>query len=239
MSAVINFHILTLFPEMINGACSHSILKRAREAGQIGIHSANIRDFTLNKHGQVDDAPYGGGAGMVIMPGPVFDGYNSIVQKTVAAGNPVPRLLYLSPHGRRFDQAMAEELSREKDIILICGHYEGIDQRVIDLLAPEEVSVGDFVLTGGELAALVVIDSVARLIPGVLGKDVSSQDESFGPGLQGMLEYPQYTRPPVFEGRHVPEVLLSGNHKEIEKWRKAKSHEITMAKRPDLLNKYS
>lgn len=225
---LLNFHILTLFPEMIKQACEHSILKRAAAAGLIGVNCINIRDFAVNKHGQVDDAPYGGGAGMVMMAKPICDAFMSV-------GKSHARFVYLSPQGKVFEQSMAAEFSKEKDIILLCGHYEGIDQRVLDILKPEEVSVGDYILTGGELAALIVIDAVARLVPGVLGANESMDCESFSDRLNGLLEYPQYTRPPTFQGLEVPPVLLSGHHEQIEAWRKNKSIEITKVKRPDMV----
>jgi tRNA (guanine37-N1)-methyltransferase len=224
---MLNFHVLTLFPEMIQQACGHSILKRAVTAGHISVNCVNIRDFAVNKHGQVDDAPYGGGAGMVMMAPPIYDAFMSIGRKQA-------RFVYLSPKGKTFNQSMAEEFSREEDIILLCGHYEGIDERVLDILKPEEISAGDYILTGGELAACIVIDAVARLVPGVLSKEESAGRESFSGELEGMLEYPQYTRPPIFMGKEVPEVLLSGHHKQIEDWRKNQAREITNAKRPDL-----
>ena len=223
-----NFHILTLFPEMIQQACSHSILKRASAAGILSVDCVNIRDFAVNKHGQVDDAPYGGGAGMVMMAPPIYDAFESI-------GKPNARFVYLSPQGKVFNQQIAEELSQEKDIIMLCGHYEGVDRRVLDILSPEEISIGDYVLTGGELAALVVIDAVARLLPGAVGKNESVNNESFSSALEGMLEYPQYTRPPVFKEMEVPDILLSGHHKQIDEWRKEQSRQRTIKSRPDLI----
>ena len=222
-----NFHVMTLFPEMIEQACDYSILKRAVGAEVISINCINIRDFAVNKHGQVDDAPYGGGAGMVMMAPPIYDAFLSV-------GCPNARFVYLSPQGKVFNQSMAAELAQEKDIIMLCGHYEGVDQRVIDFLQPEEISIGDYILTGGELAALVIIDAVARLISGVVGKDESINNESFSEPLKGLLEYPQYTRPSVFNGLEVPEVLLSGHHGQIESWRREQSVKNTRVKRPDL-----
>jgi len=232
-----NFHILTLFPEMIEQACGHSILKRAAAAGLLTVNCVNIRDFAVNKHGQVDDAPYGGGAGMVMMAPPIYDAYKSVtnVIDMEKMAKIQRKFIYLSPQGRIFKQSIAEELAMEKEIILLCGHYEGIDQRIIDLLQPDEISIGDYVLTGGELAALVIIDAVARLIPGVLGKDESYRNESFGMGTGGLLEGPQYTRPPEFNGLSVPSILLSGHHKQIEEWRQNQSVERTRQRRPDLL----
>ena len=225
-----NFHVLTLFPEMIEQACNHSILKRALAAETINIRCINIRDFAINKHGQVDDAPYGGGAGMVMMAPPIYNAFLSL-------RCPQARFLYLSPQGKVLNQSLAAELAQEKDIIMLCGHYEGVDQRVIDFLQPEEISIGDYVLTGGELAALVVIDAVARLAPGVVGKDESIINESFSGPLEGLLEYPQYTRPPIFNDIEVPEVLLSGHHGQIEAWRQEQSLKNTRVKRPDLMKK--
>lgn len=224
------FHILTLFPEMITGGLSHSILKRALSAGLIELDCVNIRDFSGNRHNQVDDAPYGGGAGMVICAQPVYDAYQSIGTE---AGT---RVIYTTPHGRRFDQALARELSMEKSLVLLCGHYEGIDQRVIDKIVTDEISLGDFILTGGELAAMAIIDAVSRLLPGVLGKEESCQNESFS---ESLLEYPQYTRPSHCLERSVPEVLLSGHHENIRKWRREQSLLITREKRPDLLSQLS
>ncbi|MDR0272023.1 MAG: tRNA (guanosine(37)-N1)-methyltransferase TrmD [Clostridiales bacterium] len=223
------FHVLTLFPEMIRDAASHSILGRAAKAGLIDVRAINIRDFAINKHGQVDDAPYGGGAGMVMMAPPIYDAYVH-AKKNAAIEN--PRVIFLSPQGSVLTQAKAQQLSAEKEIILVCGHYEGPDERIIEEIVTEEISVGDYVLTGGEPAALVLIDAVSRLIPGVLGKDESHQNESFS--HENLLEHPHYTRPPVFRGREVPEILLSGHHGKIEEWRREKSVERTKTKRPDL-----
>ena len=218
-----HFDVLTLFPEMF-ASMEQSIIGKAVEKNLIKINLVNIRDFSENKHRKVDDTPYGGGAGMVMMPDVVYRAYQSV--KTEEA-----KVIYLSPQGKTLNQKKVEELSKEKHLILLCGHYEGIDQRVIDKIVDEEVSVGDYVLTGGELPAMVLIDSVSRYIEGVLKQD-SIKEESFSNGL---LEYPQYTRPEIFEGEKVPEVLLSGHHENIEKWRKQKALEITKNKRPDLL----
>jgi len=223
-----NFHVLSLFPCLIKQACGHSILKRAADSGLITLNCVDIRDFADNKHGQADDAPYGGGAGMVMMAAPIYNAFNSI-------GKPNARFIYMSPQGKPFNQRLARDLSTEKDIIILCGHYEGVDQRVLDILSPEEISIGDYVLTGGEIGALVIIDAVARLLPGVLGKEESAQNESFSPSLKGGLEYPHYTRPREFMGLGVPEILLSGHHKQIEAWRKEMSRERTKKIRPDLL----
>ena len=216
---------MTLFPEMIEGITSHSILGRAQKEGLIEVKAVNIRDFSKDKHKHADDYPYGGGAGMVMKAEPVYDCYKAI-------NEPKARVIYLSPQGRVFNQSVAEELSKEEAVVLLCGHYEGIDERVLEEIGAEELSAGDFVLTGGELAAAMVIDSVSRLIPGVLGKEESFENESFSDGL---LEYPQYTRPEEFMGRKVPEVLLSGHHANIEKWRRRESVLRTVKKRPDLL----
>ena len=226
------FHVLTLFPEMVLEAVSYSILGRAIRSGLIQVNCVNIRDFAINKHGQVDDSPYGGGAGMVMMAPPVYDAYQHVLEGIRARGGDAPPLIYLSPQGKVFTQKIAEELAQFHEIILLCGHYEGLDERIIEEIVTDEISIGDYVLTGGEPAALVLIDAVSRLVPGVLGKAASSMDESF---TDGLLEYPHYTRPPVFRNREVPEVLLSGHHGKIDEWRKAQSIARTKAKRPDLL----
>lgn len=225
--SMLDFYILTLFPEMINQTLSHSIIGRAVKDGIIDIDAVDIRDFSKDKHRHVDDYPYGGGAGMVMQSQPIYDAYSNVKSK---AGD--MRVVYMTPQGRKFDQRIAEELSKERNLMLLCGHYEGIDERVIEEIVTDEISIGDFVLTGGELAAMSVIDAVARLIPGVLNKEESFENESFSDGL---LEYPQYTRPPVFMGNAVPDVLLSGHHANIDKWRREKSLERTYLKRPDLL----
>lgn len=223
------FFVLTLFPEMVQETLSHSILGRAQRDGLISVESTNIRDFSKSKHLQVDDYPYGGGAGMVMQPQPIFDAYQSVLPK---AGSKA-RVLYMSPQGRPFTQRVAEELAQEESLVFLCGHYEGVDERVIEEIVTDEISLGDFVLTGGELAAITMIDAISRLMPGVLGKEASFEDESFS---QGLLEYPQYTRPPVFMEREVPQVLLSGHHGNVEKWRREQSLLRTAQKRPDLLN---
>ena len=226
------FHILTLFPDMLREATSHSILGRGIKAGKLAVNPINIRDFAINKHGQVDDSPYGGGAGMVMMAPPVYDAFASIKTET-----PCP-VIYMSPQGKVLTQEKAQELSTHKELILLCGHYEGVDERIIEEMVTEEISIGDYVLTGGEPAALVLMDAVSRLVPGVLGKEESFMDESFsqkdGEGL--LLEYPQYTRPVEFRDRVVPEVLLSGHHKKIAEWRQEEAIRRTAIKRPDLLN---
>ena len=219
------FDVLTLFPEMFEPLNS-SIIGRAKEKNLIDINLINIRDFSKDKHKKVDDTPYGGGAGMVMMPDVVYDAYKSIKDESA-------KVIYMSPQGKKLTQKKVEELAKNKHLIILCGHYEGIDQRVIDKIVDEEISIGDYVLTGGELPAMVLIDSVSRYSDGVITKE-STNEESF---TNGLLEYPQYTRPEVFEGEKVPEVLLSGHHANIEKWRKEKSLEITAKKRPDLLNK--
>ena len=216
------FDVLTLFPEMFE-PLKQSIIGKAVEKGIIELNLINIRDFSKDKHKKVDDTPYGGGAGMVMMPEVVYDAYCSIEEKA--------KVIYLSPQGKKLNQAKVVELSKRQHLILLCGHYEGIDQRVLDEIVDEEISVGDYVLTGGELPAMIVIDSVSRYVKGVL-KEESIQEESFNNGL---LEYPQYTRPEVFHHQKVPDVLLSGHHENIQKWRKEKSLEITKQKRPDLL----
>lgn len=217
------FDVLTLFPEMFE-PLNKSIIGRAKEKGLININLINIRDFSKNKHKKVDDTPYGGGAGMVMMPDVVYDAYKSLNSKDA-------KVIYMSPQGQKLNQKKVVELSKEKHIILLCGHYEGIDQRVIDEIVDEEISIGDYVLTGGELPAMILIDSVSRYIEGVL-KDDSRKEESFS---EGLLEYPQYTRPEVFNGKQVPEVLLSGHHENIDKWRREQSLINTKKKRPDLL----
>ena len=219
-----DFDVLTLFPQMFS-SLKESIIGRAVKDKIININTVNIRDFSKNKHKKVDDTPYGGGAGMVIMPDVVYRAYNSLENKENA------KVIYMSPQGKKLNQKKVLELSKEKHLIILCGHYEGIDQRVLDKIVDEEISIGDYVLTGGELPAMVLIDSVSRYVEGVLSKD-SIKEESFSNNL---LEYPQYTRPEIFEGIKVPEILLSGNHKEIEKWRNEKSLETTKNKRPDLL----
>ena len=217
------FDVLTLFPEMFEPLNS-SIIGRAKEKNLIQINLINIRDFSKDKHKKVDDTPYGGGAGMVMMPDVVYDAYKSVEDKNA-------KVIYMSPQGKKLTQKKVEELANEEHLIILCGHYEGIDQRVIDKIVDEEISIGDYVLTGGELPAMVLIDSVSRYNSGVIAEE-SREEESFANGL---LEYPQYTRPEVFEGVKVPEVLLSGHHANIEKWRKEKALEITKLKRPDLL----
>ena len=223
------FFVLTLFPEMITQTLSHSILGRAQAEGLIGVKSVNIREYTLNKQKHVDDYPYGGGAGMVMQGQPIYDAYQSLMPQAEGA-----RVVYMTPQGRPFTQRIAGELAREDKLVFLCGHYEGVDERLIEEIVTDEISLGDFVLTGGELAAITMIDAISRLVPGVLGKEESFADESFSDGL---LEYPQYTRPPVFMGREVPEVLLSGHHGNVAKWRREQALLRTAKKRPDLLEK--
>ena len=217
------FDILTLFPEMFD-ILKQSIIGKAIEKELIDINLINIRDFSKNKHKKVDDTPYGGGAGMIMKPDVVYDAYKSIKSENA-------KVIYMSPQGKLLNQKKVEQLSKENHLIILCGHYEGIDQRVLDKIVDEEISIGDYVLTGGEIPAMVLIDSVSRYVEGVLNEE-SIKEESFS---EGLLEYPQYTRPEIFEGEKVPEVLLSGHHKNIEKWRKEKSLEITKNKRPELL----
>ena len=223
--------IMTLFKEMVDEVLNYSMMGRARKNGLIELEAVDIREFANNKHHQVDDYPYGGGAGMLMMAPPVYDCYESIAEKAVGKK---PRVLFMTPHGQTWNQQMAQEFSKEDNLIILCGHYEGIDQRVIDEIVTDEISIGDFVLTGGELPALMVADSIMRLIPGVLGKQASYEEESFS---EGLLEYYHYTRPAVFHERPVPEVLLSGNHKKIEEHRRRESIINTYYKRPDLLKK--
>lgn len=220
--------ILTLFPEMCETVMSESIIGRAQKAGKVEIVCTNIRDYANNKHNKVDDAPYGGGMGMVMAAEPIYNAYKSLYNENEAK----PHLVYLSPKGKTFNQQRAVELSKLDRLVLLCGHYEGVDERVIEEIVDEEISIGDFVLTGGELPALVVADAVCRMLPGVLSDELCFSEESH---FSGLLEYPQYTRPPEWMGREVPEVLLSGNHKNIDNWRRCKSLKITMEKRPDML----
>jgi tRNA (guanine37-N1)-methyltransferase len=221
-----NFHVLTIFPEIIKSAASASILGRALDKGFIHLNTLDIRDFAGDKHKMVDDYPYGGGPGMVMKPEPIYSAVRSL---SLPEGSP---LLLLTPQGERFDHAMASELASRNSLALLCGRYEGIDDRIRLLLPVREISLGDFILTGGEFAALAIIDAISRFIPGVLGDEESATDESFATGL---LEYPQYTRPPEFMGRKVPEVLLSGDHGRIVRWRREQALRRTLEKRPDLL----
>lgn len=221
--------ILTLFPEMCRRVTEESIIGRAQKSGKVKIVCTNIRDFSGNKHNKVDDTPYGGGMGMVMAADPIYNCYKSLYNE----GEPKPHLIYMSPKGETFTQKKAVELSKKDRIVLLCGHYEGIDQRVIDEIVDEELSLGDYVLTGGELPALTVADAVCRMLPGVLSNDLCFEEESH---FSGLLEYPQYTKPAVWKNREVPEVLLSGNHAKIDDWRKIQSLLITLEKRPDMLS---
>ncbi|PKM54183.1 MAG: tRNA (guanosine(37)-N1)-methyltransferase TrmD [Firmicutes bacterium HGW-Firmicutes-3] len=221
------FNVLTLFPDMVMNGLNHSIIGKAMEKGIIQVNPINFRDFSDSKHNSVDDYPYGGGAGMVIQAQPVIDAYENLVKREGKT-----RLIYLTPQGKTFNQAMAEEFAQADQLTFLCGHYEGVDERIIDSIVTDEVSIGDFILTGGEMAVILIIDAVARLIPGVLKNNASCEHESFHDYL---LEYPQYSRPEIFKGMKVPEVLLSGHHKHIEIWRREQSLLRTYKKRPDLL----
>lgn len=223
------FDILTIFPDIFTSPFEHSILKRAREAGLIDINLVNIRDFAADRHKMTDDYPYGGGSGMVMKPEPIAKALRH-VEEIASRG----RVILLSPSGKRFDQAVARRLSNERHLVLICGRYEGIDERVRERFVDEEMSIGDYILTGGEFPAMVIVDAVSRLIPGVLGCAESPEEESFS---RDILEYPQYTRPPEFEGMKVPDVLLSGNHAEIARWRRREALKKTILVRPDLMEK--
>ncbi len=218
--------VLTLFPSMFDGPLDESIIKRARQAGLLDLHLTDIRDFTHDAHRTVDDRPFGGGPGMVLKPEPVFDAVASVT-------SPEARVIMLAPNGCRYDQAKARELAQCQHLVLLCGSYEGFDERIREALVQDVISIGDYVLTNGALPAMVVIDSVTRLLPGVLGDAESAEDESFGE--DGLLEYPHYTRPAEYRGMRVPDVLLSGNHAEIAKWRRKQAEAITAERRPDLL----
>ncbi|RQD70363.1 MAG: tRNA (guanosine(37)-N1)-methyltransferase TrmD [Tindallia sp. MSAO_Bac2] len=224
--------VLTLFPEMLDSIFSHSILGRAQSKGAAAIEAVNIRDFSANKHNSVDDYPFGGGCGMVMTPQPIMDAHKHVM-KNIQVKEKI-RTIYCTPKGKVFNQDLAKELSREKALVFLCGHYEGVDQRVIDEVVTDEISIGDYVLTGGELPAAVMIDSVVRLLPGVLNQEQSYEDESF---YNGLLEYPHYTRPREHQGKQVPNVLLSGDHAKIDAWRRYQSLKETWLKRPDLLEK--
>lgn len=224
------FDILTLFPDMVRDGLNTSILKRAMEKELIEIQALDIRDYTLDKHKKVDDYPYGGGAGMLMQAQPVYDAYQAL-----KVNEKKHRVIYVTPQGASFTQKMAQEFSREEELVFLCGHYEGIDERVLEEIVTDYVSIGDYVLTGGELPAMVMIDAISRLIPGVLNNDVSAEFESFQDDL---LEYPQYSRPEEWNGKRVPEVLLSGHHKNIEKWRLEQSIIRTKERRPDLYKKW-
>ncbi len=219
---------LTLFPDMLRAVLEESIIGRAIKSGILDIHYINIRDFAQNKHNRVDDAPYGGGMGMVMQAEPIYRAYRSVMEGTETK----PKVLYMSPQGPVFTQEKAKELSQEEHIVILCGHYEGVDERVLEEIVDEELSIGDYVLTGGEIPAMTVIDAVARMIPGVLPAEDAYSEESL---YNGLLEYPQYTRPPVFLDKEVPEILLSGHHENIKKWRREESIKRTCRKRPELL----
>lgn len=220
--------ILTLFPEMCETVMSESIIGRARRAGLVEIVCTNIRDFAGNKHNKVDDTPYGGGMGMIMAADPIYNCYKSLSEEGAR-----PHVIYMSPKGEKFTQKKAEELAKLERVMLLCGHYEGVDERVLEEIADEEISIGDYVLTGGELPALTVADAVCRMLPGVLSDSVCFEEESH---FAGLLEYPQYTRPPVWHGKEVPEILLSGNHAKIAEWRRLKALLITRERRPDMFN---
>lgn len=224
-----NFYVLTLFPDMIRDGFQTSITGRAVEKGLLSLETVNIRDFSVNKHQRVDDYPYGGGAGMVMQAEPVYLAYESVARRLLKK----PRVLYMSPQGKVFHQKMAEELAREEELVFLCGHYEGIDERVLEEIVTDEVSIGDYVLTGGELPALVIMDAVSRLLEGVLHNEESAEFDSFSDNL---LEYPQYSRPQNWRGKEVPPILLSGHHVNVEKWRREQSLMRTKERRPDLLS---
>ena len=225
-----NYYIMTLFPDMVMNGLNTSIIGKAMEKELLSIKAVDIREYTTDKHRHVDDYPYGGGAGMVMQAQPVYDCYKDIEKNLEKK----PRVLFMTPTGKTFNQDMAKELANEENLIFLCGHYEGIDKRVLDKIVTDEVSIGDFVLTGGELPAMVMIDAISRLIPGVLNNDISAETETF---TDNLLEYPQYTRPEVWEGEAVPSVLLSGHHANIEKWRREQSLLLTRERRPDLFEK--
>ena len=224
------YKVLTLFPEMIEQGMRTSITGRAINKGLLNLQTTNIRDYSDNKHMKVDDYPYGGGAGMVMQAEPIYRAYEAITKES----RKTPRVIFLTPQGQVFNQKLAEELAKEEELIFLCGHYEGIDERVLEEIVTDNVSIGDYVLTGGELPAMVMMDAISRLVQGVLNNDVSAETESFQDNL---LEHPQYSRPEIWRGKKVPEVLLSGNHKKIEEWRRKKSIERTKERRPDLLKK--
>ena len=227
---MIKFEIITLFPDLVDNVLNESIIGRARKSGFVEIECFNIRDYTKDKHRRVDDYPFGGGDGMILQAQPIYDCYMSIIEKKPNK----PHCIYMSPQGKVLTQKRAVELSKLDDIVILCGHYEGVDQRALDSIVDEEISIGDYVLTGGELPACVLVDAVCRLVPGVLAADSAFSNESH---FDGLLEHPQYTRPAEVLGQKVPEVLISGHHENIEKWKKEQSLEITKKKRPDLLRK--
>lgn len=224
--------VMTLFPEMFSGPFNSSIIRRAKEKDIIDLEYINIRNYSDNKHKKADDYPYGGGPGMIMTPQPIFDCYNQIIDSLNLKEGESPKVIYLSPKGKIFNQELAVELSKEKHIIMLCGHYEGVDQRIIDEIVTDEISIGDYVLTGGEIPAMVLIDSITRLLPGVLSQNQCYENETF---YSGLLEYPQYTRPASFRGLDVPDILISGNHKKIDEWRRQESLKLTYERRPELL----
>ncbi|MDE6890602.1 MAG: tRNA (guanosine(37)-N1)-methyltransferase TrmD [Lachnospiraceae bacterium] len=233
-----NFHVLTLFPDMVRQGLSVSVTGRAFEKGVISLNTVNIRDYTLSRHRKVDDYPYGGGAGMLMQAQPVYDAFRAVADDINAMGRDgeKARVIFVTPQGQSFHQAMAKELAKEKDLIFLCGHYEGIDERVLEEIVTDYVSIGDYVLTGGELPAMVMIDAISRMVPGVLNNGESAEIESFGNYL---LEYPQYSRPEVWRDKRVPEILLSGNHEKVEEWRLNQSLERTRRLRPELYEKWA
>lgn len=237
-----NFHILTLFPEMVLQGLRESIIGRAEAAGHISLEALQIRDYTLDKHKKVDDYPYGGGAGMLMQAQPVYDAYleaeRRILERKMRESRPDKRrnrVIYMTPQGKIFHQEMAKEFAEEEDLIILCGHYEGIDERVLETIVTDYISIGDYVLTGGELPAMVMVDAIARMVPGVLTNQVSGESESFAGHL---LEYPQYTRPEIWNGIAVPSVLLSGDHAKVDDWRLERAKERTKERRPDLYALY-
>ena len=226
-----NFHVLTLFPEMIEQGLGTSITGRAMNKGLVSLHAVNIRDYAANKHKKVDDYTYGGGAGMLMQAQPVYDACMAVQESLEKPA----RVVYMTPQGSIFNQEKAKELALEEDLIILCGHYEGIDERVLEEVVTDEISIGDYVLTGGELPAMVVIDTISRLMPGVLGNGVSADTDSF---MNGLLEYPQYSRPEIWRDKAVPPILLSGDHAKVDRWRKQQSLLRTKQRRPDLYEKY-
>lgn len=233
-----NFHVLTLFPEMVEHGLSESIIGRAVSRGIISLEIVNIRDYTTNKHKKVDDYPYGGGAGMLMQAQPVYDAWRAVTEGINKNGRNASetRVIYMTPQGTAFHQDLAKKLAKEEDLIFLCGHYEGIDERVLEEIVTDYVSIGDYVLTGGELPAMVMIDAISRMVPGVLSNELSGETESFGNYL---LEYPQYSRPEIWHEKKVPEILLSGNHQKVEEWRLEQSLQRTRASRPDLYEKWA
>ena len=230
---MLNFHILTLFPEMVMQGLHTSILGRAAKGGYISMEAVNIRDYTLDKHGKVDDYTYGGGAGMLMQAQPVYDAYQAIAARI--GQERARRVIYVTPQGKTFNQEMAQEMAQESDLIFLCGHYEGIDERVLEEIVTDEVSIGDYVLTGGELPAMVMVDAIARMVPGVLTNQASGETESF---YDNLLEYPQYTRPEVWREKAVPSILLSGDHAKVDEWRLQMAKQRTKERRPDLYALY-